>query len=377
MNSNGFAWLITGKYWVAKCLVLVTLATITFSTTPAVLTPYAVDLPPAYELKTTNPFADTAAFNDKDHLGEQSHGAKLTSRLTGSILLYLCAKLSLHPYTAATLFGLLFLLSGILTGHQVSDDRMVGLYTGLIYAGLYASSACFTNNFMPKPFDGIAIGLAGLALYAATRGSLWLAVAVFLGCWTDEKILLSLVLITAFVVAAPKTEKQLRLQRCLAIAGAAMLYLISRAILTAALDWQPPLISEFSVVEFKLAALFAPIALWTAFEGGWIPIVMALAYLQPTGHQYRVYLLTGSVAIAIAACLLVFDTSRVAAYCFPVIVMGIALLADALKENTQQLRLLCGLAALISLLAPNFEAIAGGNITWLPPLVPLLPTLFF
>ena len=77
---------------------------------------------------------------------------------------------------------------------------------------------------------------------------------------------------------------------------------------------------------------------------------------------------------AISACLVVLDTSRVAAFAFPVIVIALAVLENYRSET--ELRRIFGAAAMVSLLAPNFEVIAGVTVKWLPPLFLILLLVF-
>ena len=133
-----------GRFWWLGYLVIVMVAAAVFTSVPSVLVDEKVVLPPAYELKAQHPLADTSQLTVPAHLGERSHGAKLTPRLAGSILLHWATRLSLNPYVPATMFGILFLLSGILIGHQVTGDRLVGFFMGLAFAGLYATAASFT-----------------------------------------------------------------------------------------------------------------------------------------------------------------------------------------------------------------------------------------
>ena len=186
------------RFWWLGYLVIIAVAAAVFTSIPSVLVGEQVILPPAYELKSRHPFADTSQLTVPAHLGERSHGAKLTPRLVGSVLLHWASALSLHAYLPAAIFGVLFLLSGILIGYQVTGDRIVGFFVGMAFAGLYAAAASFTVIGAAKPFDGVAIGLAALAMISVRR-PLLLATFAFLGLWTDERAITSLALIACLV----------------------------------------------------------------------------------------------------------------------------------------------------------------------------------
>jgi hypothetical protein len=269
----------------------------------------------------------------------------------------------------ATLFGLFFLLSGIYIGYHITGERLVGLFLGMTFSGLYASSACFSINWMPKPFDGIVIGLLGLTLMSIQRQ--WvLASMSFLSCWADERAVLSLILIACFVIAWPALGTRAKFSRCLTIAGSVFVYLITRVLLSYVLRWEGPDMSMIAI-DARLALMFSPLAGWSCFEGGWITIIFA-AWILGTQHDYaRLFLLLGSVVLALLCCHLVLDISRVSSFAFPLIPLSYALLKGK-DTSPRELRILAGAGAAISLLAPNFEIIAGSAVKWLPPLLPLL-----
>ncbi len=358
-----------GRLWWIWYFLLALVAFAVFTRPPSILTGQEVKLTAAYELKARQPFADTSKLAAGKHPGTQSHGAKLTPRLVGSILLYWTRIFSWHPYLPATLFGFAFLLSGIWVGYQVTGDRLVGLYLALTYAGLYAAAACFSVNWGPKPFDGIAIGLLGLTMLSMKR--LWvLASLSFLACWTDERCILSLALIGFLVLAWPECDRRSAVNRCLTIAASVGIYLVTRLLLAVALDWGMPDLSGVNVIP-QLAILVSQLAAWTCFEGGWISIIMAAVVLRTHRDYFRLCSFLGLVAVAIIACLVVADVSRASSFAFPLIPASYALL-KRYGVGPRELRVLAGAGAAISLLAPNFEIVAGMTVTWLPSYLPIL-----
>lgn len=357
------------RLWWIWYLLLALVAFAVFTRPVAVLTGQEAKLTAAYEFKAQHPFADTSKLSTGEHPGTQSHGAKLTPRLVGSILLYWTRNFSWHPLLPATIFGFAFLLSGIWVGYQVTGDRLVGLFLALTYAGLYAAAACFSDNWNPKPFDGIAIGLLGLTMLSMKR--LWILASLsFLACWTDEKCIVSLVLIAFFVFAWPAFDRRSALYRCLTIAASIGIYFITRLLLSIALDWGVPDLSGVGITP-RLAILVWQLAAWTCFEGGWISIIMAAVLLRTHRDYFRLCSFLGLVALAIIACLLVADVSRTSSFAFPLIPVSYALL-KRYGVSPRELRILSGTGAAISLLAPNFEIIAGMTVTWLPSYLAIL-----
>lgn len=365
-RSLGFAMRDAAGYWWLKYLMIVSIATVLFTSVPSVLIYEEVVLPPAYELKAQHPLADTSNLTIPRQLGEKSHGAKLTPRLAGSLLLYWAKKLSLHPYLPATLFGIIFLFSGIWIGYQVTGDRLIGLFVGMTFAGLSAAAASFSIVGTPKPFDGVAIGLLGMTMISARRHWL-LAILSFLSCWTDERAIISLFFIACLVIAWPAFDSRAALSRCLTIAGAVGAYLVTRLALSAVLGWGTP---DFSYVGVPPGALlFSPLAVWSCFEGGLIAIVMAVLVLCKHRDYAGLFLLVGSIVVAVVPCVLVLDLSRTSSFAFPVIPMCYALLKRH-GATTHELRSLAGTAGVISLLAPNFKIITGITVQWVPSFLP-------
>jgi Flp pilus assembly protein TadD len=356
-----------GRFWMSRCLMALVIVTVLFNCAPAVLVNREMELPPAYELKSQHPLADTSLLTVPKHPGERSHGAKLTPRLAGAILLFLAAKLSLHPYVPATLGGIAFLLSGLVVGYRLSADRVIGLLVGVTFAGLYTSAACFAVNWMPKPFDGVAFGLLGLTAASMAMGRVWLfALTAFLSCWTDERAIVSLGLIALLILFWPGLDAKGRQVRCLVLGGAVAAYALSRFILAQALHWRPP---DTSLVGSALPVNlnFSLWAVWTCFKGGWIPLAVASWMLLRSQAYLQLGLLAGSVALAIASCLLVADISRAGSFAFPLIPVALVVLKRQ-AASRPAIRMVAAACAVVSLLMPNFEIIGGIGVKWLPPL---------
>lgn len=361
--------LTSGRGWQYKCLLVSIASTFLFTTSPSILTQREVRLPPAYELKSQAPFADTSTLTIPEHEGERSHGAKLTPRLTGSALLYTSSLLDLHPYTFPSVFGILFLFSGLRIGHLLSHDRLTSLFISLLFAGLYASSACFSINWMPKPFDGIAIGLAALTAMSIKNEYL-VALFSFLCFWTDERAFISIALICLFIYAFPYLTAGEKRDRLIAIGLAFMAYAISRLLVSYALGWHPPNVGMIGI-NARRSAAFLPLAGWVCFEGGWLLIVASVYALYSAGMTRLLALHLLALGAAVLACVVVLDVSRVSSFAFPVILISIAALVAA-GVPPRGLKTYTGSAALITLLAPNFEVITGVAVKWLPSFLSIL-----
>lgn len=366
LSESTIKFLTVGRLWVLKCLAATLVLTVMLTCSPILLSRSEVKLPPAYQLKSIQPFADTVPLTIPEHAGERSHGAKLTPRIFGAILLYSATKMSFHPYLPATLGGIALLASGILLGYQISNDRLVGLFLGMTLGGLYASSTCFAINWMPKPFDGVVLGLIGLAMVSYKRPGL-LFIFSFLSCWTDERSLVSLVFIAFLTFSLPHLSNREKYVRYGVLASAALAYGVTRFTLAAAMQWESPDLSLTGIDILKENILYLPLAAWICFEGGWGIIIIAGWVLFAKQNHLHLLLLFSLTGAAIAFCLIVFDASRASSFGLPIIPASLAVLVG--KEATKQhLRILAGTSAITSLLAPNFEMITGVLFKWLPSL---------
>lgn len=338
MIIRTLSFLTAGPFWIFKVWLLSLFAALLFSCVPAVFLDGLAwhkaypPLPPAYELKAEQPLADTAELTIPDDPGARSHGAKLTPRVLSASCLFLAKQLNLHPYLPASLGGCLFLLSGIIAGYRITGDRNIAVGTSLILAGLYVSNACFSMNFEPKPFDGVAIGLVALTLILIDRPILFTGCA-FLACWTDERAIISLVLIGMTALLLVNMEMKVRQNRCWMLFGAILSYVISRKILETIANWSP---ADFSMLGENLltSTAYFQLAGWSCFEGAWILLAMAI------WKNWKNRSILASLGILVAAlgcvgsCLIVLDVSRASCFAFPLIFTALASLTPELQKDS-------------------------------------------
>ena len=337
MIMRFLCYITDGRFWVIKAWILSLVAALSFSCVPAIFRDglqwdaLVPPLPPAYELKADQPLADTAQLTIPHDEGSRSHGAKLTPRVFSATCLFIAKQINLHPYLPASLGGCLMLLAGIVSGYRVTGDRKVGLGASLILAGLYATNACFSMNFEPKPFDGVAIGLVALTLILIDRPILFTCCA-FLACFTDERVILSLGLIGLTALLLTNMDLRARHNRCWMLVGAVLSYVISRQVLAMIFQWSP---ADFSMLGENLvtSSAYTQLASWSCFEGAWLLIAMAIW----TNWQNRSPLVSLSIVIAafgcIGSCLIVLDISRASCFAFPLIFAALASLTPNLQNG--------------------------------------------
>jgi hypothetical protein len=362
--------------WLGCGLAACVVATAVFSCAPEVLLRRPIPLSAAYRAKSHDPFADTQTVTE-DLPGERSHSAKLTPRVFGAVLLAAARVTGQHPYLPATLFGFVFLLSGLVVGQRLTSERMLGLTLGLTYAGLYAAADCFSMNLGPKPFDGVALGLVGLVTMALPHP--WLTAATaFLALWTDERAAVALGLVAVLVAAWPAASGRQRASMWAALLAAAIAYAITRAATALACGWAPPDFSDVLVLRGSRPTPIATylvtywnIGAWLCCEGAWCLVGFAIWRLWQTGRTFFAAVFAAAAVAAVASCFVVLDVSRAASYAFPLIPAAYAVLA-ADPEGRRLLLPLAAAAAGITLLAPNFEVVIGYTVRYILPLLPRL-----
>jgi hypothetical protein len=311
-------WRFLDRGWWIPATLLAAAAT-TLACTPAVLTGRPVELPAAYRAKAENPFADTALIPLADptnfaEFGPWSHGAKLTPRIVPALLLAGVWRLGWHPYLPATAGGIVLLASVIVATARATGDRFVGASAGCAVAGLYASAACFAIPFQPKPFDGVALGIVGLAMLAAVSGpAAGLSAAVALGCLSDERAAVAAVgcaWLAVFSAPAPETLRS----RLAAIGAGILAFIAVRLGLGMACGWSRPdgSLLDAGILRHTLPA--AGLAARVAFEAAGIPILLLAGLVA--GRRTWGFLAgwLATIAVLLASCLVVLDTSRAAAF---------------------------------------------------------------
>jgi len=314
----------------------------------------SIALTPAYELKANNPLADTAMLTVPPQAGERSHGAKLTRRLTGSILLYLTTQMGINPYWPSTIGGAFLLLSGIVVGERVTRDRQVGLFLGLSIAGLYATNACFCVNVSPKPFDGIALGLIA-ACFLTQRSSIQLPLAFF-ACWADERAILGILCLAAYSFFSEEGAGHSILRASWKPCSVVVAYLVTRWFLGLVLNWQPADASMLGGSVIRTTLPYWQVAFWTGLEGGGILVLIAL--LSEGRNRAGRFILVLLLLVFITANLLVIDISRGAAFTFPLIFVALSAIQRNSGTQIEIIRRLVMASALVSLSCPNLEVMA-------------------
>jgi hypothetical protein len=345
-------------------LVATALMAMLFSCAPAVLTGEGRNLPPAYGLKLMRPFADTTLLTIPAEANERSHGNKLTPRLGGSIPLWSAGALGLHPYLPATCGTLLFLVSGLVLGRRLGGTRTAGLGLGCTYAGLFATSTGCAVTWMPKPFDGIALGFVGMAS-ASVGAPVLLGIWSFLSLYTDERAAVSLCVVALLIFLIPHRSWVERNRDWLALGLSVCAFVATRVVIAHWSGWRPPDMNDV-LTSYAQSLSYLQWSAWLCAEGGWAVIGLAVFLLVRRRLLGEAALFAVAVLLAVASIGVVQDMSRAAAFCFPIIPCALAILV---RHNMRRMMAhALAASAIVSLLAPNCDIVRGVAMTWVIPL---------
>jgi hypothetical protein len=262
------------------------------------------------------------------------------------------------------LAGVLLFVCCARLAERTTGSRLAAAFVSLTVAGTYAGSAAFVE--IRGLFDGVAITL--LLLCMQTRRPALIAVALFAAAWTDERAIIASPLVLLFHLAEASGSRppyRAFLQRPIAGALAGlMLHGITRiAYLTA---YQIPHRFDGNGLEVLARQVnMIPMALWTAFEGGWFLVALGLAILFRKRKFVILSWLVAALGVLLAVSVAVVDISRTTAYALPA--LFVALIALAREEQPAIVESCSVIAFSLSALWPAYYAGGEKTIWWQYP----------
>jgi hypothetical protein len=109
-----------------------------------------------------------------------------------------------------------------------------------------------------------------------------------------------------------------------------------------------------------------PAGAWTGLEGGWLLVLAATMILIRGRRLLFLAAYLGAIAIILVVSMCVYDITRSMAYLLPAIFVALDVLAEV--ESIPDLRLICGMSSLVSIISPNYCAVVDTLIFWNVPL---------
>lgn len=369
VDPSSFSWTITqyhkalyycdrltqGRLWVLKVVVLATVASLFFAF-------------PSYDSLEfeSGRMADVAqqieslpGFWQKEPVS--SVAFRLTVPLAAQLLhIGLPGTLVLQFLAGIVLFYLLTKLA-----EQITGDRVATLLFTLGVAFIYAGSTAFVE--LRGIYDSVALCLLVAAMYL--RAPVTIAAATFLASFTDERAFLASGLVILWWAVRDSSLDQLTFSsfftsRSIAVLIGGFAYLAAR--LYIAYNYNiGTLVEKANDLHWLNQINNIPMGVWTAFEGGWLLIVLAsiALYNKKTYLFLTPYVLMLLVLIAVAMSQV--DITRSMAYLLP----GLPLALHVLYiDSAKKLRFLVFVATTASFFWPAYYAGGKSTIWWNYPL---------
>lgn len=301
--------------------------------------------------KVTSPLADLSK-----HYPPESNQAKRNFRITVPLIAYLTRTGVPGAFIFNLGASLIFLYTTWWLARSVTADGVVPFFVVLGFAATYPGTSGLKDIF--GWFDATAYACLALALLV--RNPVGIATAIFVGLFTDERVLLMAPavvyyhLIGATKSDSPSTGKLWKSGQVWAVIAAMGAYAVIRLGLAHGLDYGTPTqgigLKEWT---FNLSSrLF--LSLWAGLEGGWILLAGGVTLLARRGDGRLAICLAGTILAAALICHGVLDTTRSLGYLFPLTFIVLKLLATNPQVSTRAIRYLVIAAASVSLVAPNY-----------------------
>ena len=306
-----------------------------------------------------------------DGLGPHSsiHARVIAYRITVPLLARLLGLGLLGCYAIQYLagVGLIYIVARL--SYQATSDRVCTALSTLVICSTYAGSSAFVD--LRPLFDGVAYFFLAAAMWTAWPPAI--TTLVVLASFTDERALVASGFVFLWWILRssdqfrqrediPTERRMLQLVvRPSAVVAAWIIYLGVRISIR---DWYNIPLETKNYDFFKLINN-APMALWTAFEGGWIVIAWAIVVLMLRRKWWLLacHLCVGSVLIFGA--ISIVDMTRSMAYLFPAFIIAVFVVASDTERPALRYVLLC--VAAVSVMCPAYYAGGKSTIWWQYP----------
>jgi len=306
--------------------------------------------------------------------------AKRTFRLTVPLLMKI---LHLNRYGIVCLqfvASLLFLYFTIRLVEQTTGDRVAAVFAAVGFAFIYTGSAGLSDAL--AWFDEFAYLFILLAMYSSNV----FAIVFFTlaASWTDERGFIACAFVflwwklKSLTPARLTPSALLRVDaRSTAVLAAMLAYLAGRFSIQAVTGLHTPH-DATGLHVFLASTNYIGLAVWSALEGFWVPVLFSLVILIVRRRIVPLLLLTGLMTVIMIVALSVHDITRSAGYMFPAVFISILVLSESTSGvdpggrppgSLADLRILLSIAAVISVLCPSYIIVTLWDpaVTWYEP----------
>lgn len=307
--------------------------------------------------KAAHPFSQSA-------YDPAAHESKLTFRLTVPLVVRFLHLNAFAIFIMKYLVGILLFYLVLRLSYDIFKDRLYAFIITVSVGQVFAGTAALVESVVM--FDGAAIVLLLLAMYL--KNPAMKTVLVFLAGFCDERALIASPLVMIYEmddsIGSRSFFKALRRPACLSVPAAWILYLICRLLLMNIYGLK----TETGDVGFHLIPVllhYLPLGLWSALEGFWILIVLAIVLLLHERKFLFAMIFLSAMAIVILTAFSVLDVTRSLAYLLPSLFVSFKVLS---RNKSLDLRKILFAVLLISLICPNFYVCGNGCFIWSPSL---------
>lgn len=302
-------------------------------------------------------------FSEKEYAPE-SHEAKLTFRLTVPILAGILGLKTTGILILQAFFGfLLFLVSAYLF-EKITEDPVSALLLTLSLSFIWAGRCAFVE--LRGIFDAVALFF--LVFSMCFRNPLLIFSGVFMAAWTDERGLIASSLVLIFWwFSSGFTIKNLINRQTTAVVMAWVGYFAVRYLLIHTYHFKTVVGNNLGVNCFISQMSNLPGGTWTALEGNWILVILALWILIKSKAWFPALALKLSVVLLIVVAMAVIDITRSMAFILPALFIAIFVIRKLGNESLLTLRKTILLSATISFLYPAYYINGPFQTLWTYP----------
>ena len=312
----------------------------------------------------------------------QSHEAKTALRLTVPVFAHIVGIGQRGALVLQILSGVVVLWLALDVAFAATGDRATAALCAIGLATTFPGVAAFADDYRGL-FDGVAYAL--LLASMRIRSAPVVAACVFLAAYTDERALISSVLIAMWWWVRGEAADQARLGRrpvrewspIAAILVAWVAYAFTRRwlVMEAGLSTPVGTAAHVGATTFITQIAGFPFAAWTALETLWVPVVAAIVVLAVRDRWAELAVLTLTIVAVLVAANSVTDVTRSAGYVFPALFVAVAVLRAS--EGVGRLRSLMATCSALAVIVPTYYT-GMNEIRWfLPAPLQLVRMLFY
>lgn len=359
MNTTKLQQFFWGKYFFIQSPFVVIILIHIFCTPTYILLSPACKIP--------NDICNMQAKIDrKDHLFESvknkfdptTHMAKTEFRLTPPFLakvFQITTKVQMYLLQFVLGFTFFFLLTRLM--YNISNNKVITFFVTASFGFLYTGYSFFSE--LLGIFDCFAFLFLLIAMMDTSI--VVMAISLFLAFWTDERAIISSLLIIFWWQYKQLTLANknffLPAKQSYVIVLVAIIYFALRFYLITNFGFQNQFKgSSFSVIKDTIN--FYGLTVWQMFEGFWLIVISAFYKLIKDKKNVPALFFVLINLMLFISSLCIYDNTRSIAYAFPSIIISFFIIKDAID-----LKKMSSIALLFCFIFPSYFYICGAAVT--------------